>query len=169
LKGDVVTDNSEYLPKYEAHVETDRAEAHILQIVKLECTNLSNQINGLKELMLSIAKAAEAASIKAETVQAQVNSTSNEWRLTLQDFTAKVMPRQDVEQRFNAMDKRLTEIAKQVTERSGTLEGMRQFIPWMFAAAMLVVAIMSWNSGRQPAGPSVVVDRPVATQQLQTK
>jgi Flp pilus assembly protein TadB len=164
-----MVDTSGYLLKDDVRNETDRAEAHILQIVRLEYTNLSNQISGLKELMLSISKGADAAATKAETVQAQINSTSNEWRLTLQDFTAKVMPRQDVEQRFNAMDKRLTEIAKQVTERSGTLEGMRQFIPWVFAAAMLVVAIMSWNSGRQPAGPSVVIDRPAATQQLQTK
>ena len=160
-----MTDNSEHLP----HVETDRTEAHILQIVKLECTNLSNQISGLKELMLSIAKAADMASTKAEAAQEHVNSTSNEWRSTLQDFTARVMPRQDVEQRFNSMDKRLTEIAKQVAERGGTLEGMSQFIPWMLMAAALVVAIMSWNSARQPAGPSVVVDRPVATQQLPIK
>jgi hypothetical protein len=135
----------------------DRLEAHILLIMRLEVRNLGTKIEALEKATLAAQEFAKAAAERAAGIQEHFNESANEWRSTLTDFTSKVMPRMEIEQRLAATETRVTEFGMQTTRRGGTLEGISRMVPWAIAAiAVLVTAI----TVLRPMSPGAVVTTP---------
>ena len=83
-----------------------------------ETVSLRDHFNALrandKEALAIALQAADKAKDKAEDAQRRVNETQNEFRGTLKDQAATLMPRAEAEGKFNSIQKQLDSIQRLV-------------------------------------------------------
>ena len=81
--------------------------------------------------------AAEKAVNKAEVAAEKRFDSVNEFRGAYQDIIAKQMPRAEAEQRFQQLTDKIDEL------KGSTRGGVNALMGWLFAAAAIVVAVVS--------------------------
>ena len=83
--------------------------------------------------------AADRAVIKAELAAEKRFEAVNEFRATLADQAATLMPRAEAEARIQAMAEKLTEVTNRVNHSAGTGEGVHQ--SWLVIVAVIGMAL----------------------------
>jgi flagellar biosynthesis chaperone FliJ len=120
----------------------DSVRAHLTHLIDERDRRYEQRFSDQQRATEAALHSAERAVTKAEAAIERRLEAQNEFRGTLEDWAARLMPRAETEQRLSALAERLADLTTQVNliqGRSRGLEGAWGYL--VGAAAVLAVAI----------------------------
>lgn len=105
-------------------------------------------------LTKAMMEAADRAVSKAEAAHERRLDIMNEWRGSLADQSATLLPRTEADARFNALSEKVSSIREDVSVSGGKSANSTQITTWGIGAAAIIISlgVALWNHTPPPTG-----------------
>lgn len=121
----------------------DHLERRFRDLEKLVDVRFDAQEKATKAALVSAEKAVE----KAEKLATSRAEQQNEWRQTVTDLTRMMMPRAEFDTAHGNLVDRMTGLCERMDRAEGRTGQTHTIIPWLIAAAGVIVAVISFIVG----------------------